>query len=1090
MIKSIYRKSGSLGIKLMTLAAFLLMAPVAIRAQGGAGPITVSGTVVNESGSPVTGVSVRVSGGNRGTTTNQNGGFTIESPADGTLVFTFLGMATQEVPVNGRTNLLVEMENESLSISDVVVIGYGTQSRATVTNSISRVNEEEFLRAPGQNPLVQLQGKVAGLNLMVTSGEPGHNPSMFIRGGTTTSPTGDTPLIIVDGIVSQGMRSIQDMNPSDIESLQVLKDAASTAIYGAKAANGIIIVKTKNGQKGKARVNFQYTYGIEEKPARLDLMNAREYVYMTRRNTMMFNTTDPDKFLSGSWGMSTSNPRNSANTLAFLDEYLNNYGQDYVNNLLVNEGWETMADPVTGQQLIFQNNDYQDATFRTGHKHKMDIDISGGTDNGSYYFGMGYLNQDGTLRGNNYRNYNFLFNGFFNLSDKWSVNTKATLQVRDVNGPGITENTISRGILMPPTYRIYYEDGTPAPGEGIGSFRSRVHEVYYKTRYNDQEVYRTSFQMGANWDILDGLSFTPTLYYFMAEGIQNYFEADNPATGTTTRPASANHDFDRHIQADALLAYNKEVAPRHTLNAVAGGSYNHDYSYRMNGSGSGSLIDQIPTLNATADSTQLVSTTKSAEAMLSWFGRVNYDYDKRYMLSVSLRMDGSSRFSQNHKWATFPGVSAGWNMHRESFFAPALPVVSKFKLRTSWGKTGNNNITMANSHGRYAIVGNNYDGKVGILNTVLPNADLVWETTTSFDMGLDLGLLGDRLVILADYYDKLTSDRLFDQPLWHSTGFGSIKSNYGTIRNRGVEIEINATPVRSKNFRWDISATFSFNRSVVEKLPENEHDRNRVGGNTIYDPVTGQDVKVGGIAEGERFGGRWAFNFLGIYQTDEEAAGAPSDPNAKNRVKVAGDSWFEDRNGDGILDAKDMVFMGYVMPDKMGGLVNTFGYKSLTVRVVIDWAAGHVIDNGFKANMMGSVRNNNNGLREAMWNSWEYEGHTAKYPKYTVQSDIDYDWRNHKRWDNQIGSTDGASNNSLYYGKGDYLAFREVSATYTFRGAWVGRAGLSALEIFAGVYNIGYITAYDGLTPEIFDGTDYGTYPRPRQYNMGVRISF
>ena len=303
MMKSIYGKSVSLGMYLVLLAALLLINPAMARSQGGAESITVSGTVVNESGSPVVGASVLVAGSNRGTTTNLSGGFTVQVPANGRLVFSFLGMTTLELPVNGRTNLLVEMETESVGISDVVVIGYGTQSRVTVTNSISRVDEKEFERAPGQNPLLQLQGKVAGLNMMITSGEPGHSPSMFIRGGTTTSPEGDAPLVIVDGIVSQGMRSIQDMNPSDIESLQVLKDAASTAIYGAKAANGIIIVKTKGGQAGKVKINLQYTYGIEEKPARLDLMNAREYVYMTRRNTMMFNSTDPDKFLSGAWGM-------------------------------------------------------------------------------------------------------------------------------------------------------------------------------------------------------------------------------------------------------------------------------------------------------------------------------------------------------------------------------------------------------------------------------------------------------------------------------------------------------------------------------------------------------------------------------------------------------------------------------------------------------------------------------------------------------------------------------------------------------------------------------------------------------------------
>lgn len=1066
---------------------FLLLCPFF---SFGAQEMNISGVVVDNEGMTLPGVSVAIKGTTTGTITDVDGVFSLKTQKGNTLVFSYIGYKTQEVQVTNNRRLSITLEVSTIGLEEVVVVGYGKQSRVTVTNAISRVGEEEFKNVPAQNPLLQMQGKVAGLALQVSDGQPGASPNVFIRGGTTTSPEGDAPLIIVDGIISQGMRSLQDMNASDIESVQVLKDAASTAIYGAKAANGIIIVKTKSGRKGKPTIHLKYTYGVEERPEKLPLLNAREYVYLSRKNTQLFNQTDPNKFLNGSWGMSTGNPRNSPNTLEFLDVYLANYGQAYVNQLLINEGWETMEDPVTGKQLIFQNNDFQRATFRTGSKHKIDFDISGGSDRASYYFGLGYLDQDGTLRGNNYKNYSFLFNGTFQLSDKWSVNTKASFQMRDVNGPGNTQNTISRGILMPPTYRLYYEDGTPAPGEGIGSFRSRLHEIYYKSQYDDTEVYRTTMQMGADWDILPGLYFTPSFYYFSSEGIENYFEADNETTGTTVRPASAKHNFDRHLQADLLLIYDKRWKEKHNLSAVAGASYNHDYSFRMGGQGSGALIDQIHTLNATADSTQRVSTTKTYEAMLSYFGRVNYDYDHKYMLSASIRMDGSSRFAQNHKWGYFPGVSAGWNMHREEFFEAIRPVVSKWKWRASWGKTGNNNLSIYDSRGQYKIAGTNYEGHVGILNNKMKNDDLIWETTATFDAGFDVGLWDDRLTILVDYYNKLTNNRLFDEPLWNSTGFGSIKSNFGSIRNSGFEIELNATPVRLKDFTWNLGFTFSYNKSVVVTLPENEEDKNRVGGNYVYDPALDKVVKVGGIAEGERYGGRWAFHYQGIYQTDEEAASAPKDPNAKNRIKKAGDAIFEDRNKDGVLDSKDMVFMGYIRPDKMGGITNTFQYKAFTLRIVMDWAIGHVIDNGFKANMMGSARNNNNGLKEALTNSWEPTNTEAKYPKYTVQSDIDYNYRNHKRWDNQIGNTDGGSNNSLYYGKGDYLAFREVSFSYLMKNAWLQKLKLSAMEVFGGVYNIGYITGYDGMMPEIFDGDDYGTYPRPRQYNVGLRQSF
>ena len=1061
--------------------------------------ITVTGVVHDNEGETLPGVSVVVKGSTHGTVTDIDGKFKINVPQETILVFSYVGFQSQEIKINNQEHINVVLNVSTVLLDEVVAIAYGKQSRALLTNSISKVGEEEFLKTPGQNPLLQLQGKVAGLSLQVSSGQPGANPQVFIRGGSSTSPESDAPLFIVDGIVSQGFRNISDMNPADIESVEVLKDAASTAIYGSRAANGIILIKTKSGKKGKVTVSLKYTYGVEMQPERIPLLNARDYIYLTRSNIDKFNrpeltyngVADPAKFLSGSFGMSTGNPRNSRNTLEFLDVYLANYGQHYVSDLLENQGWQTMEDPVTGRQLIFQDNDFQKATFTTGQKQEYDLSISGGNDAANYYVGLRYMDQDGILRGTNYKNYSVLFNGDYKLSDTWSIATKASLQVRDAVGGGNTVNTISRSILTPPTYRLYYEDGTPAPGEGISSFRSRLHEIYYKSNYEDVTVYRTTFQMGATWNILPGLEFRPSLFYFGTEGLENYFEALNETTGNTIRPASAKHNYDRHLQGDALLSYEKKIDRNHNISAVAGTSYTNDYSYRLSASGSGAMIDQIPTLNATADSTQRASSTKTYEATLSYFGRINYDYDGKYMASASLRADGSSRFAEDKMWGIFPGVSAGWNMHREDFFSPLSGIISRWKWRASWGRTGNNNLSVANSRGAYTITSSNYMGKVGILNTTLKNSQLRWETTDSYDIGVDFGFFNNRLNILVDYYSKLTHDRLYDEPLWYSTGFSSIKSNFGSISNKGFEVEVSATPIETKDFSWDMGLTFSFNRSIVKRLPDNGEEKNRVGGNFVYDPATGGLKKVGGLAEGERFGGRWAFNYLGTYQTEEEAANAPTDPNAQGRRKHAGDSKFEDVNQDGVLDSKDMIFMGYIRPDKMGGIVNTFRYKGLSMRVVMDWAAGHVIDNGFKGQIMGSSRNNNNAIKDAMTNTWQSANDGTKYPKYTVQSDYDYQYRNHMRWDNQIGSsTSGATNNSLYFSKGDYLAFREVSLSYLLPESWVKSMKLSVVELFVGAYNLGYIKKYEGMFPEIYNGVDYGIYPRPRQYNMGARINF
>ncbi|MBC9933088.1 SusC/RagA family TonB-linked outer membrane protein [Chitinophaga qingshengii] len=1056
--------------------------------------IAVTGKVTDAANHPMPGVTVLQKGTQNGIVTDAAGNYRLQVPADAVLLFSIIGMDTKEIPVNGRTQLSVALSEKSTSLNEVVAIGYGKQSRATLTTAISRVNSKEFEHAPGQNPLLQMQGKVPGLTLQVNSGQPGADPQIFLRGGTTSSPEKDAPLLIIDGMVSQGMRSISDMNADDIESVQVLKDAASTAIYGARAANGIIIIKTKSGKAGKPRVSFGFNYGLEQQAKQYKFLNARDYIYVSRKNTMDYNKTNPDFYLTGGrYGMSTGNPRNSKNTLEFLDTYVQNYGQAYVDHLLQEEGWETMTDPVTNKQLLFKGTDYQDVTFQNGTKKQYDVSVSGGSDKGTYYLGLGHSNQDGIITGTFYKNYNGLFNGTYKISDKWSFNTNIGYSVRYMNSPNNDINVLSRSVTMPPTYRLYYEDGTPAPGEGVTSFRSRLHEVYYKERYTDIKVYRTTFQLGVDWDILPGLRFSPSFAWFTTEGKENRFEAFNETN--PNRNASAAHNLNRHTQADAVLNYDKTIGSKHHFNAMAGTSYINDYDYNMSGSGYGAPNDNIPTLNATKVETQRTSTSMSTEILMSYFGRLNYDFDNKYLFSASIRSDGSSRFSGNHRWAAFPGVSAGWNLHHENFWASLQPVVSQLKIRGSWGQAGNNALSIFDSQGQYSpsLNGNllSYMGNTGILNTVLPNNDLVWETTTSVDAGLDIGLFKDRITILLDFYNKITDNRLFDKPLDATTGFSKIRSNYGTIRNRGIEIELNATPVKSREFTWNTGITFAFNRGTVVSLPANGEAKNRIGGNYIFDPNSGQYVKVGGLAEGERFGGRWAYQLDGVYASDKDAANAPRDIEANGRKKTGGDAIWHDFDRNDTIDYRDMTFMGYIRPDKQGAIVNTLTYKGISLRIVADYALGHVIDNGFRGKANGSSRNNNQALTDVTGNDiWKKDGDQASIPKYTVQSDYDYNFKNHNRASNGLGNDGTASNSSLYYKKGDYLALREISLSYSIRAALLQKASISSIDVFGGVYNICYFTKYDGLSPEVFTGVDPGLYPRPRQYNFGVKVNF
>lgn len=1078
---------------LSAMASLMMFAGIGVpSAYAQVQTITVSGKISDSTGQPLPGATVQIKGTLSGIASNPDGDYSISVKPGSVLVYSFTGMLQQEVKVEKSGVVDVVLQDDVNLLEEAVSIGYGKQFRSLLTNSITRVDEETFRHAPQQDPIAQLQGKVAGLAVQASSGQPGATSNMFIRGGTTTDVQGDHPLIIIDGILSDGTRGLQDINPNDIESMEVLKDAASTAIYGARAANGIILVSTKSGKEGKAKVNFKATVGFDSKPKSLGLLNAEDYIRLTRNavyNDPTADATVKAKFLESSFGMSTGNSFGSAGTLDFIDNMLAEHGQAFVADLLENKGWKTMKDPVTGRQLIFMDTDFEDATYRSAMKEEYDLSVSGGNSTGSYYASLRYLNQDGIVTGTWYKNYSAMMNGSLMVTPKLKIWSKASLNIGDRNQMGNAVNSLQRAIFMPPTYRLYYEDGLPAPGEGMSSFRPRQYENYYITKYNLNRQYRTAFAGGAEWNVLPGLTFTPTLSFNASEGTTSAFEALNETTGSEIRKGSAAHQLNTIIQADAVLNYSKDIK-KHGFNATAGTSYVRQYQFVVSGSGSGAPSDLIPTLNASADSTQRITSTISNEAMLSWFGRLNYNYDGKYLLSMSLRADGSSRFAENHRWGYFPGVSLGWNMHKEDFFKPATDVMNKFKIRASYGQAGSNSLTLAQSRGQYGLT-STYLNEVGVLYSTLGNADLLWENTTSYDAGVDMSFFGSRLEVIVDAYNKITSNRLYDNKLPSQFGYASIKQNYGTIGTKGIEFEIHAVPVSTKDFSWKLDFNFTFYRTRVLSLPDNGEIKHRTGGNYIYDPATGEEVKVGGFAEGERFGVRYAYHYMGVYQTDEEAALAPYDENAKGRKKYAGDAIWEDRNEDGIINAKDMVFMGYIRPDKLGGMINSFRYKGFTARIVTDFAMGHVINNGTLGYSLASIRNNFNVMSEVLTQCWTPENPNAKYPRFSPLSDSDYATKNFARSAESIGdSTSGQTNTSMFYRKGDFLAIREVSISYDVPQQFLKRVKMSGLQVFAVASNLGYITEYDGMTPELYLGRDYGNYPKPRSFNFGVNVSF
>lgn len=1094
------------GLKYLFIVLLTMLGAICpISAQQGSSQtdIEISGIVKDDIGEPILGATIIVKNTTIGTTTDLDGKFTLKVPKRSLLEVYFIGMVTTEVRITEKTFYEIILKDASFALDEVVAIGYGTQSKATVTSGVVSVKKDELLSSVSASPLNNLQGKVAGLDVRQTTGQPGAQPVVLIRGGST-DPSKDTPLFVIDGVLRDNMNGI---NQEDIESMEVLKDAASAAIYGAKAANGIILITTKQGSSkdGKATISASYRLGIERIRQHYPFSNAEDYLYASRlagsRGINDANVTG--RLEGGAYPYSTGNMnyKNGALvgygysrfTTEYMDDLVGNMGQSYVDDLLNKQGYQTMKDPYSGKTIIFKDNNYQkDVLFQTGLTHNYDVNASGGNDKANYYVSLGYINAEGMVLGTGYDRFSLTANGNYKLLNnvKLSVGIKhSTISNKATDPENSGTSTLDRSSRYPTTFRLYYDDGTPGVGESGGSPRNRLHELYYQDITD--KAYRNTFQLGLDWEIMKGLHFKPSASYYTQENIYRFFEKYNEFN--KGRKTMEKHDQRKQVMADAVFTYDNTFK-KHTINTLLGMNYTQNNNYFLQGAGSQAPTDYIPTLDPTKPTEQRTTSKLEEEVLLGFFARANYDYDRRYLLTASLRYDGASQFAEDHKYALFPAVSGGWNMHYEDWFP--TQIASRLKLRASWGQTGNNKLSYSNTQGEYASF--LYAGNPGVLNSVLANNSLVWETTSNVDYGFDAGFLDNRIEFSLTGYNKLTSDRLYDKSLPAQTGFSSIKANLGVVQNKGIELSLTARPLSGGPVSWDITATFAMNRTYMKKLPDNGRDKNRVQGGLIWDAKSGTYIEAGGLAEGERIGGRWGYKYLGVYDTDEAAANAPEDSKVSGskigKNKVAGDAIWADMDGNGVIDDKDIVFIGWANPDKKGSLINSLSYKGFSFRFVIDYALGHSIANVWRCRANANARNAivtttdvTNG--NIWWNPGDAA--TVRYPRYDIASDWDNGYRNHMRTIGYAGmNSNGNADNTAYYSKGDYLCFREISLGYELPRTICSKLKMQGISLTAGVNNIGYITAFDGLNPEQYDGQETGEYFIPIQFNFGARLTF
>ena len=1029
----------------------------------------IKGRVLDENREPMAGVLVLVKGTTRGVATGEDGNYTLGMMAqDSILEFSFLGYETRAMKVSKTQKTLnVTLRPTRIRMDEVLVVGFGTQAREKVTSAITKLPIAALENVPYTNLASALQGNVSGVQVQSISGQPGATPRVIVRGGTSiNNMNGATPIYIVDGIIRT---DLADLNSNDIESIQVLKDAASTAIYGARASNGVVIVTTKSGKPGKIQANYSFGLTVSEPGEKYDLASGREYIEMNRKSMVYasrYNASAMDR-LGSALGFGTGN--DLTNNTAYTTQYLSD-----ANTHKLKEGWESMPDPIDPTKtIIFKDTDYQDLIYRTAYTYSHNLTVSGGNEKATFYAGLGYMDSEGTVITTKYRRLSFSLNGSLKLRDNLNVVGRVMYTTSSNNEVYDLAHIFYRAASLPPTAKYTYEDGTLAPGQNR-SIGNPVYHLNNDKRKNSKD--NLTLSIGADWEFLPGFRFIPQLsmYKYTTDGysfIPSYWNGS--MTFNDSRVATGSYTKMLQGQMDLVLGYNKVFAEKHNLDVKAGFSYYGREKSSLNAEGQGAATDLIPTLNASA-SAKSVKGDETTQAIAGFFGRVNYDYQDKYLISVSARFDGASNLGDDHKWGFFPGVSVGWNVHNEKFWAPLD--FMELKLRASYGVTGNiSGLDDFQARGVYSV-GKIYNGTSAIQNTVIPNSELKWEQSKTFDVGVDIGLFNQRVGILFDYYRRVTDNLITQLSLPPSTGFGNVYTNLGRLENKGFELEVNANILPGWSaLQWTMTATATNTKHKILKLPYNGAENNRIGGEYVWVPSRGEYAWMGGTQEGGRVGDIYGHVIEGVYATDEEAQADPTVNTmipGNDKTKYGGYSIFRDVDGDGQIDSKDKVYLGNYYPKWNGGFSNKFSYRGFTFSFRFDYTLGHKIYNYAARFMNSNLQGDGNLTKNMAKNSWKEQGDIASMPCYI--------------WNSAYNLPERAS---VYVEKGDFLCLREMTLSYEFPRRMLRKIGLAGIRLHVTGNNLYYFTDYTGLNPEE-GGQDGGRYPIPRNIITGVSITF
>jgi TonB-dependent starch-binding outer membrane protein SusC len=1051
------RKSSGFRLRLVLVLCLFLLANLATFAQS----VKVSGSVKDKSGEPLPGVSIVIKGTSSGTITAVNGSFELEVPSpSAVLVFSFIGFQNNEITVGTQKTINVVMQEENLGLNEVVIVGYGQMKRTDLTGSVVSVSSEAISQSVTTSVDQVLQGRAAGVQVQQNSGAPGASSSIRIRGISSLNASNE-PIYVIDGVIIDGStgsvnsNALSSINPADIVSMDVLKDASATAIYGSRAANGVIIITTKRGQKGEALITYDGYVGWQEMPVTLDLLDLQEYaIHKNTRSQMGIVQTD-DFFVR--------------------------------------------------PDLLGKGTDWQKELFSKAKMQSHNLSVSGGNEATTYTLGMGYLNQDGIAVGSGFERLNI--RGGFDSQVKSFLkagvnfafsNSEQTTTVSD-------ESLILTALKQTPNVAARNADGTfdgPDTDEFVQN--NPLGLALIKDNRNEKAGIRSNTYLEAT--LTKGLTFKTE--YAMDYGFTNTYTF-NPsytfgAINNEVREGTRSKSNSQYWAWRNIFSYNRTFGV-HNVNAMLGQEMQKSRWEYLSGYRSGYLSNGATDLDAGDATTARNSNSSGESAISSYFGRLFYALDEKYLLTTTLRYDGSSKFYEDNQWGWFPSASFAWRASNENFLVDNA-VINNLKFRLGWGTVGNQNVPNYAYTSTYSAVATNWG--TGLLAANTANEELEWETTYSTNFGVDLNLFKNRIEFIGEIYYKHTDNLLLQLPLpayVGTTGQGATSApwvNIGSLENRGIELTLNTVNIDKGAFRWRSNFVFSKNQNKVVTLDTETSIINR----TLQQ---GSDITVvTRTAVGQPIGQFYGYQVIGRFETATDfyyknSAGKvvpvalPEGMQIGENSAWIGDYIFKDVNNDGVINEEDRDYIGNPEPKFVYGFGNTFTYKGIDLNIFLTGVYGNQVVN-YQRRWLENPRENTNLLQKA-----------TEYAQLAlIDENGPNDYRNVQivggdPYMPRIGASSASSTSNYRFSDkfvedGSYLRIQSISLGYNFPKDWVTRFGIQNLKVYTNLQNVYTFTKYSGYDPEIgsinqdalMSGLDNGRYPSPRIYTFGLNVTF